>query len=146
MNHVRQTLHNNLLLLQNRRTIPRAIHQIRKMELQRLLIAALVHVLQDLKDDARVALCVQVDFLVVGDLPDLTVRGLVVWLVLGRGALCGSVLCCAAGCGGAEMRGGKNEPCVGEVGGEGCGEGAAVEGRFGEGHGSWDWVCVLWTS
>lgn len=61
------------LLLQNRRTIPRAIHQIGKMILQRLLIASFAYVLQNLNDNIRVAVAVEVDFLVVGDFSDLAV-------------------------------------------------------------------------
>lgn len=64
-------LHHPPPLLQNRRRIPCAIYQIGKMVLQRLFIAGLVHVLEDFDHDARVPVCVEVDFLVVRDLADL---------------------------------------------------------------------------
>ena len=60
-------------LLNQRRRIPRAINQIRKMVLQRRFIAFFLHVLEDLDHDARVPLGVEVDFLVVGDIADSAV-------------------------------------------------------------------------
>lgn len=66
-------LHIGFSLAQNSRRIPRAINQVAKMVLQRLLIAALLHILEDLHHNARVPLCIQVDFLVVGNLADLAV-------------------------------------------------------------------------
>ena len=43
------------------------------MILQRFFVAVLLDILQDLNDDAGVAVVVEVDFLVVGDLADLAV-------------------------------------------------------------------------
>jgi hypothetical protein len=47
------------------------------MILQRLFVARFVDVLQDLDDDGRVAVGVEVDFLVIWDFADLAAAGLV---------------------------------------------------------------------
>ncbi len=57
-------------LRQTARRVPRAVDQVGEMVLQRRIVGGLVYVLQDVEDDAGVAVRVEEDFLVVGDFAD----------------------------------------------------------------------------
>lgn len=91
------------------------------MILQSLFVARLVHILENLNHDARVALCVQIDFLVIGDLAYLAAWRLV-------------------RCGARDVEGGFAVlRGVGKAGGEMHIDCAAVEGSLCESH---DWSGV----
>jgi hypothetical protein len=62
----------HILVPKDLSTVTRAIDQVVEMVRQSLGIAGLLHVFEDFDDDGGVAVRVEVDFLVVGDLADLT--------------------------------------------------------------------------
>lgn len=70
----RQFGHHSVRLLQHVGLIAGAIDQVGEMVLQGFCIRRLLHVLEDLDDDARVPVFVEVEFLMVWDFADLAAR------------------------------------------------------------------------
>jgi hypothetical protein len=62
----------HILVPKDLSTVTRVIDQVVEMVRQSLGVAGLLHVFEDFDDDGGVAVRVEVDFLVVGDLADLT--------------------------------------------------------------------------
>lgn len=68
--NLRHFSHRHPFLTQHIRRIPGSVHEVLEVVLQGFFVGGLVDVLEDVEDDARIAVGVEEDFLIVGDLAD----------------------------------------------------------------------------